>query len=455
MSARFVNVDRDTPMLLPPSLKDWVAENDMVHFVIEAVEGMELHGLKVNRQGGGSPQYPPRMMLALLIYCYANGIMSSRKIERATWNLVSVRYLTGDTHPDHDTINSFRKANKESIERLFTELLILARNLGFLKVGTVSVDGTHIKANASKYKNVRYDRAGVLEKQIADDVAELLKNAEEADTTEKVDGQSLPEEIGRREVLRQKMIQARLDMEERAREREKIRQEKEKSKREYPPDKKGSGRPKKERIDAEEAKPEDDDQINLVDKDSTLCRKSRRDAWEQAYNAQAVVDADGSRLILASYVAESTSDRNELEPALKAVVPEAGKPSVLLADAGYVNTESIKRIEESEDGPELYIAVTSEDHGLRRYDYRPPKEPRKNEVKDPVLIAMREKVLSEKGRKIYGKRKSTVEPVFGIIKSILGFRQFLRRGFGAVDSEWKLVCAGYNIKRLWTLQMAK
>ncbi len=227
MSARLVNVDRETPMMLPPSLKDWVAEDDMVHFVLEAVEGMHLPQLKLNRRGSGSAQYPPQMMLALLIYCYANGIFSSRKIERATWRDVSVRYLTGDTHPDHDMICSFRKDNSKAIQEAFRQLLLLAHELKVVKLGTISVDGTQIKANASKHKNVRYERAGALEKQLEADIAELMSEAEAADEAGDEEDDRLPRELARREALREKMAQARRDMEERAHREEAERQERE------------------------------------------------------------------------------------------------------------------------------------------------------------------------------------------------------------------------------------
>ena len=166
MSTRFVSVDRDQPLLLPPDLRDWIPEDDFVHFVIQAVEGMNLRSFKVNVKGSGSAQYPPHMMMSLLIYCYANGVFSSRRIERATYRDIAVRYLTGDTHPDHDTICTFRRENFDAVARCFVHVLELARELKLLKVGTVSVDGTTIKASASKNRNVRYDRAGELVEQL-------------------------------------------------------------------------------------------------------------------------------------------------------------------------------------------------------------------------------------------------------------------------------------------------
>lgn len=217
MAERLVNVDRDTPMLLPPDLRQWVPEDDLVHFVINAVETMNLSAVSVNSRGSGSKQYPPRMMLALVIYSYANGVFGSRRVERSTYRDVAVRYLTGDTHPDHDTICTFRRENGPLIKQAFGEVLRLAREMKLLKVGTISVDGTHIRANASKHKSLRYDRAGELERLLEKDVEELLARAEKSDSDPSSDDQSLPQEIARREQLLGKMREARRILEERAR----------------------------------------------------------------------------------------------------------------------------------------------------------------------------------------------------------------------------------------------
>jgi transposase len=217
MCEGLVNVDRETPMLLPADLREWVPADDLVHFVISAVETMKLPALSVNQRGSGSRQYPPRMMLGLVIYCYANGQMSSRRIQRATDRDLAVRYLTGDTHPDHDSICAFRRENSEAVKQVFLELLHLAREMGLLKVGTVSVDGTHIKANASKHKRVRYDRAGDLEQKLRQDIEELLAQAEKTDSEGAADEQKLPREIARGEVLLEKMRWARAELEKRAR----------------------------------------------------------------------------------------------------------------------------------------------------------------------------------------------------------------------------------------------
>jgi len=453
MATRFVNVDRNTPMLLPPDLRDWVPHGDMVHFVIEAVEGMRLHTLKVNRRGSGSEQYPPKMMLGLLIYCYANGIFSSRRIERATYRDVAVRYLTGDTHPDHDTVATFRRENFEAVGEAFLEVLQLAREIGVLKVGTVSVDGTHIRANASKDKNVRYDRAGELERQLESDVRQLLQEAERTDRREEDDGQSLPKEIARREKLREKMLQARERLERRAKQRAEAEQAEYEAKVRARQQREGSR--KGPRPTPPKDTPEDHEQMNLSDGDSALMRKNKRSGYEQAYNGQATVDADGSQLILGGHVSRCASDANELAAAVENVPEEIGEVSSVLADSGYVNGDAWESLEQ--DGVDLYVAVSrAENHSQRQYDYRPTSVTAKpaKVIKDPRLLAMREKLQTDAGRRLYAKRKQTVEPVFGIIKHVMGFRQFLLRGLAKVSGEWELVRLAYNVKRLWALKTA-
>ena len=419
MSARLVNIDRATPMLLPPDLREWVAEDDMVHFVIEAVEGMRLSTLKINHRGTGSEQFPPKMMLALLIYCYANGIFSSRRMERATYRDVAVRYLTADTHPDHDTICTFRRENFEAVGEAFLHVLQLAREMGVLKVGTVSIDGTHIRANASKDQNVRYDRSGELEQQLRKDIQLLLEQAEQTDQQEQADGQSLPQQIGRRQQLLAKLGQARERLERRAKERAKAEQAE--YERKVGARDKRNGSRKGPKPKPPKATPDDHEQINLTDSDSRLMRKSKREGYTQSYNAQAVVDADGSRLILGGHVTTCASDANELKPGIDSVPQEVGEVSAVLADSGYVDSETWALLEQG--GVDVYVAVSrQENHSQRCYDYRPTSSRDKPEkvIKAPRLLGMRDKLRTETGRRLYARRKQTVEPVFGIIKEVLG-----------------------------------
>ena len=443
MSERLKNVDRETAMLLPPDLREWIPEDDFVHFIIETCKRLNLTAFKLNRRGTGSEQYPPWMMLELLVYCYSQGILSSRKIERATYRDVAVRYLSGDTHPDHDTICTFRRENKELIEQAFVEVLRLAREMGLLKVGTISIDGTHVKANASKYRSVRYDRLKELDVKLREDIKELMEKAETADKAGEQEHDRLPQEIGRREALSERITEAIQELENREKEREEDQADEESN------DGPGTDGPQERG-----KKPDDRQQINLSDADSRLMRKSRRDSWEQAYNAQAAVDADGSYMIVGNYVTQSAGDKGELKKAVASVAEEAGTVKGVLADAGYASSKAIDEL--SEEGYDLYIAVGRGDNVERVYDFRPPsaQPQKKTEIRDETLLAMQAKVRSEEGKKMYARRKSTSEPVFGIIKQVIGLRQFLLRGLEKVSIEWNLACLAYNMGRVWRMQKA-
>jgi transposase len=450
MATRYVNVDRDTPLLLPLDLREWVRQDDQVHFILAAVNRVDLSAFTSNVRGTGDAQYPPGMMLAVLVYCYSHGIFGSRRIERATYEHLSVRYLAGDTHPDHDTICKFRRENFQAMGECFLQVLELARELKLLKVGTVAIDGTRLRANGSKHKNITYQRAGEVRALLQADIAELLAKAEQADLAPE-ERTALPTELQRREKLEAKLAEAQAKLEARA------RQEAEAQRPEYeakvaaraqrPGSSKGP-RPKPPRVE-----PEPTAQINLTDEDSRLMRRSRNEAYEQCYNAQAAVCAEGSQLIVGVAVSQCAADSHELEPTLAAIDPRVGQPKRLLADSGFLDTASFARIEAR--GIELYAAVAAEASlARRRYEFRPKDRRRENPVdfKDPRLLAMKAKVESAEGRAIYAKRQTSVEPVFGIIKSALGFRQFMLRGCQKVRGEWTLVALAYNCKRLCNLR---
>lgn len=453
MSHRFKNVDRQTPLLLPPDMRDWVAEDDLVHFVIQAVERLPLSSFAVNRKGCGDEQYPPHMLLALLVYCYANGIFSSRRIERATWRDIAVRYLTANLHPDHDTICAFRRNNFAAIAKAFVEVLELARELKLLQLGTVSLDGTHIKANASKDKNITYERAQELRSRLEQDVQQLLQQAEAADQKEQ-DSQKLPDEIARRERLLEKMNEACARIQARAQARaaaEEAEYQRKVAEREQRPGKKNGPPPK-----PPSQTPSPTEPINLTDPEANLMRKSKREGYTQSYNAQAVVAVGGSQLIVGQRVCDCPSDAGQLVADVASIPASLGPPTKVLADCGYVNRAAFKRLETERPGLELYVSVQREEaHAERRYDYRPPdkiKPPRV--LVDPTLLAMAAKLKTPEGKAIYRQRAQTVEPVFGIIKAVLGFRQFLLRGLHKVTGEWNLVCLAYNLKRLHGLGAA-
>ena len=453
MAHRFQNIDRNTPLFLPPDLRDWVPQDDLVHFVIHAVEHLPLSLFAVNRKGCGDAQYPPHAMLALLIYCYANGVFSSRRIERATYRDVAVRYLMANHHPDHDSICAFRRHNLEAIAGAFVDVLELARELKLLHLGAVSLDGTHIKASAAKDQNVTYERAGQLRAQLHLDVDQLLAQAEQADTQDK-DPQKLPREIARREKLLAKMDAARAQLAARAQARAAQERAEYESKVAARQEQVGGakGRPPKE----PSATPGPQETINLTDPDAHLMRKSKSEGYTQSYNAQAVVDVEGSQLIVGQRVSTSPGDQVELVPDLASIPATLGQPTAALADCGFVQRAGFAQAVQTNPKLDLYVSAQREDaHAERRYDYRPPdkiKPPKK--IVDPVLLAMAAKLRTEEGRKMYRRRACTVEPVFGIIKAAMGFRQFLLRGLRKVTGEWSLVCLAYNLRRLHRLQRA-
>jgi len=449
MAERFVEVDRNTPMLLPADLRDWVPEDDLVHFVIEAVKTLPTGQMVVNERGTGYAQYPPSMMLALLIYCYANGIFSSRRIERATYRDLGVRFLTGDTHPDHDTICSFRRHNAALIAKFFVRVLELAQELKLLQVGTISVDGSQIKANASKHRGVSYQRATELIQQLELEVKELLAKAERADSQGEVDPAKVPAELAKSQALQAKLQQAHQKIEQRHKEdfgAELAEYQKKKDK--WEKNKRRGNEPKPPVASG----PDANGQSNLSDPDSRIMRKSKNEAFAQAYNAQLAVDADGSQLILATGISQSSADNNQLQPLVQAATTNLRqRPQAVLADYGYLNGPIIEQVQSQ--GIDAYVAVSAQAYERRRHDLRDEKKRRENPRKNraPVLVAMEQKLGTAEGRKRYLRRQASVEPVFGIIKRVLGFRQFSLRGLQKVSLEWDLLCLAYNLKRLHKL----
>ena len=444
--SNFVDCDREEAFLLPPDLRDWIPADDLGHFVIEAVERVDLGAFKVNHRGTGSAQYHPRMMLALMIYCYANGIFSSRRIERATHRDIGVRFVAANRHPDHDTIARFRRENFAAVSESFLQVLLLAKELKLLRVGLVSVDGSKFKANASKHRSVTYERAGALIAQLEGEIAALLGRAEAADAAGEDDPQALPKEIARREALRDKLDAARRRLEARA------AAEREAHEAKVAAREKRRGRAKGKHPKPPAETPAADAQSNLSDPDSRLMRKSKHHEYRQAYNAQAAVDAGGSQLIVGARVSQCASDRNDLVADIEAIPAALGRPETVLADNGYANGAEVAALEAS--GIEALVSTSAE--GRRRtHDFRPVKAlPAAKEPKADWLKAMAEKLASEEGRASYKLRRQTVEPVFGVIKAVLGFAGFSLRGLEKVEGEWTLVALAYNCKRLHKLSLA-
>ena len=445
MSDPFKPVDRDTPYLLPPSLQDWLPQEHLARFVVEIVDRLDLSELERAYRGRGKTPYHPSVMVALLFYGYATGVFSSRKLEQATYDSVAFRYITADTHPDHDTIAHFRKRFLEPLRGVFVQILVIAQAMGVLKIGTVSLDGTKVKANASKHKAMSWGYANRLEAQLREEVQTLLEQAARADT-EASPGLDIPEELERREARLAAIERAKAEIERRAQERDEAEQaeyeEKLKRRRdtEKATGKKARGREPKAPVAGPRAK----DQVNFTDEESRIMPSS--EGFVQGYNAQAAVDID-SHLIVAEHVSDHTNDKQELAPALRCLDERqeaVGQPRALLADAGYFSDENVRRCEA--EGIEPYIASGRERHHRPLADRLAPV-PECPAQADGVA-AMGHRMKTPEGRALYAKRKSTVETVFGVIKEVLGFRRFHLRGLEAVQGEWTLVCMAWNLKRM-------
>jgi transposase len=465
MSARYVTIDRETPMLFPVDMRDWLPENHLVHFIIEAAEQIDRSAFKVNSRGSGDEQYPPEMMLALLIYSYATGTFSSRRIEAATYSDIAAMYIcAGKAHPDHSVICDFRVKNQAAFREAFTKVLVIARETKKLKkVGGISVDGTKIRANASKHRAVSYKRAGEMIAELDLEVKELMKKAEDADSAPLEEGLTIPGEIARREDRKAVLSGARAVMEERykeakeedAREKEREREEREK------PGGSGKGADKKGKAvdkgnDRQGETPPENYQYNFTDPESRIMKEGNGKHFEQDYNAQAVVETAGSMLILGGYVTNRGNDKKELEPAVASVDKDIREVKNVAADTGYYSEEEVKKVEQTNEegeqaGPTVYCAVEKGSHHKSVKDLEKKKKggrPPKNQTKKQKMAR---KLRTKKGRAIYKKRKEPVEPVFGIIKSVMGFRQFMLRGLEKVNAEWELVMTSYNFKKLHKL----
>ena len=367
MAARFVCVDHDTPLLMPPDLREWVPEGHLVHFIMEAVGLVDLREAKINERGTGSRQYPPALMLGLLIYSYATGTFSSRQIERATYENVAVRLLCADLHPDHDSICTFRRANHALLKSSFEQVLAMAAQMRVLKVGqvTLAVDGTKILANASKHSAVSHGRAlaqiELLEKQ----VTELLSKADAADSAPLEDGLTLPEEIARRQDRLEQLRAASEVIKARAKERyrQELSQfeakEQERVERAKKTGKKPGGRPPQPPREG----PRDKDQFNFTDPESRIMKTP--DGFGQSYNAQAAVEIE-SRLLVGVNVSDAPNDKGQLVPTLAAVSPVIESLEAVLVDSGYYSAATVAAVEQpsgATSGPMIYVATGRKSHG--------------------------------------------------------------------------------------------
>ena len=447
--ARFIPVDRDTVYLFPPSVQEWLGKDHLARFVVDTVEQLDLGALERAYAGRGSAAFHPSMLLGLLIYGYATGVFLSRAIERASYDSVAFRYVAANTHPDHDTINEFRKRFLTQIEPLFVQVLLIARELGVLKLGHVALDGSKVHANASKHSALSWGHANKIEAQLQAEVAELLRLAAQAEQADLPDGMSIPKELALREERLKAIAEAKQRIAERAGQRQGIEQAEYEAKCQAREAKRQAGKtPRGPEPQPPAAGPKDTDQVNLTDPDSRIMKATGK-GFEQAYNAQAAVDT-ATMLVVGHQLTQAPNDKQQLEPMIEQLeaLPEAlGKVEGLAADTGYFSTHNVACCEAAQITP--YIATGKESHHpplLARFCEPTPLPPEAD-----ALTRMQHRLTTQAGKAVYAQRKSTVEPVFGIMKQVMGFRQFSLRGLEMVKGEWALLCMAWNMKRMCVL----
>ena len=442
--ARFIPVDRDTQFLFPPSVQEWLPEDHLARFIVDMVEQLDLSGLEQSYAGRGSDAHHPAMLVALLIYGYATGTFSSRALERASYDSIAFRYITANTHPDHDTINSFRKRFLKQIEAIFIQVLCYAQAMGILKLGTVSLDGTKVHANASRHSAMSYGHAKKLEAKLKAEVAELMKRAEAANAKDLPEGLNLPEELIRREqrlaaiATAKAKIEARVKAEAEAAYATKLAARAQRAKKSG---KRPGGRPPTPPTGI----PSDKDQVNFTDEDSRIMPVPGG-GFEQAYNAQAAVDTD-TLLVVAQSVTQATNDKRQVVPMLgqlTALPTALGRVKTLLADTGYASEDNVNACAQAKIRPVIALGRQTHHPSLDERFTEPPPLP----SKPTALEAMRHRLKTRRGRKLYALRKCTVEPVFGLIKHVMKFRLFSLRGMSGACGEWSLVCLAWNLKRM-------
>ena len=457
MPARFVNLDRETPMLLPPDLRDWVAKDDLVRFVIDAVEMCELSKAKINHRGTGDAQFPPTMMLALLIYCYANRLFSSRQIEQATYHHVSVRYICGNLHPDHDTIATFRRENAGLLEDCFLAVLQLARELkAFGRLGTISVDGTKLDSRASRRSN---RKSNELEEEIAElqqEIKGLIGEAERADGVPQEEKNTLAKTLQSKQdrCAALRVAKAQLEERQRAAHRDRLRQAKGivSLDLEDPKDPGEGGAESQPGSDGSPstetppiAKRDAEMAINLVESDSRLMTNADGQ-FGQRYNAQFAVDAgeERSQFIFGSKLTNECNDRRSLPVGVKAVPqPFREEISGVLSDTGYDNADLIAAVENKFGvtvlcPPQQAEAPAPTKHRLTKV------EQRRRELSE----VMRERLKKPESKQLYRRRMASIEPVFSVIKNVMGFRRFRLFGLAKAQIELTLISVAYNLRRL-------
>jgi transposase len=455
MTRKFTKPDYTATPNIQISLGEAIPANHLARFVIDMVAQLDLSAIYKRYGVRGGEAIAPEVLLALIFYGYSTGRFSSRKIERATYEDLGFRFVAGGLHPDHDTIANFRKTFLPELEGLFVQILLLAQLSGILKVGNLSLDGSKIHADASKSKAVSYGRLKELEITLREEVARLFEMGEQADQgdVELPEGLVIQDEIAFRRERLENLATAKAVLDARAKERyeaEKAEYDAKLKEREAKARKRHQKPRGKEPKPPEEG-PDDKDQYNFTDPDSRIMKNSTNNGYDQHYNAQVAVTQD-SMLIVATSLSNHPNDKQEAEPTLDALPTELGLPDSVAMDNGYFSARNIKATEER--GIEPYIATGREAH------YKHVEDLLGNLPAEPSADAspkekMAYKLATEIGKEIYRLRKCTVEPVIGIIKEILGFRQFSLRGLKTVAGEWRLVCLAFNLKRMHSIWLAQ
>lgn len=455
MTRKFKKPDYTRTASTPISLGDAIPANHLARFVVDIVTQLDLSAIYKRYAVRGGEAIAPEALLALLFYGYATGKFSSRKIERATYEDLGFRFVAGGLHPDHDTIANFRKTFLEELQGLFVQILLLAQLSGVLKVGNLSLDGSKIHADASKSKAVSYGRLKELEITLREEVVRLFELGERADQgeVELPEGLVIRDEIAFRKERLENLAKAKAILEARAKQRyeaEKAEYDAKMQEREAKARKRHQ-KPRGKPPQPPKEGPDDKDQYNFTDPDSRIMKNSTNNGYDQHYNVQVAVTQD-SLFIVANSLSNHPNDKQEAEPTLDALPVELGQPDGVAMDNGYFSAGNIEASEKL--GIEPYIATGREPHYKRVEDLlgNLPEEPPANASPKEKMAY---KLATDIGKEIYRLRKCTVEPVIGIIKEILGFRQFSLRGLINVVGEWCLVCLAFNLKRMHSLWLAQ
>jgi transposase len=453
MCRKFKTANYEEMLNLSIKLGEALPPNHLARFVVDIIAQLDLGPIYRRYSVLGGEAIAPEILLGLLFYGYATGVFSSRKIERATYENLAFRYIAGDQHPDHDTIANFRKTFLGELKELFVQILLLAQAADILKLGNISIDGSKIHADASKSKAVSYKRMVELEAQLRQEVADLMTAGEQVDQGELhlPEGLVIPDEIGLRQERLTNLARAKAVLEARAKERFEAEQAEYEAKLHEREEKarKNRHRPRGRQPKPPEPGPKDKDQFNFTDPESRIMKNSTNEGVDQHYNVQVAVDQE-SLLILAPALSNHPNDKQEARPTLDAISPELGTPEAAALDNGYFSAANIKTFEDH--AIEAYIATGREPHHKDWHTFfQEQPEPPADNASPKVKMAY--KLQTEIGQAIYRLRKCTVEPVIGIIKEILGFRQFSLRGLAAVAGEWRLVCLAFNLKRMHTLMV--